>query len=63
MYASLALIKKMSLKNSIKNRKMGLIDKFLNSTDDQVKQMKMVDHVIEAIFDFMEHPEENIEVC
>lgn len=53
----------MSLKNSIKNRKMVLIDKFLNSTDDQVKQIQTVDHVIEAIFDFLEHPEQNIEVC
>lgn len=48
--------------SSINDRKRTLIEDFLSSTDDNIKEFQIDDHAIEAIFDLLEHPERDVEV-
>lgn len=48
--------------SSISDRKRTLIEDFLSSSDENIKEFQIDDHAIEAIFDLLEHPERDIEV-
>ncbi|XP_046919058.2 PI4KA lipid kinase complex subunit hyccin [Dermatophagoides farinae] len=48
--------------SSISDRKRTLIEDFLSSSDENIKEFQIDDHAIEAIFDLLEHPERDIEL-